>query len=52
MPRDESSQPEKVDTNEIESEDPLSILKMRLARGEITKEAFLELSKFLDLKKG
>jgi hypothetical protein len=31
----------------IQSEDPLSVLKLRLARGEITKEEFAELKKLL-----
>lgn len=40
-----------MDTSKIKSEDPLSVLKMRLAKGEITKEAFLELSKMLEAEK-
>ena len=32
----------------VESEDPLSVLKMRLARGEISKEEYSELKKLLE----
>ena len=42
----DNSKPEVVEKEET-SEDPLSVLKMRLAKGEITKEVFLELSKIL-----